>query len=139
MKLANCSRCGRVFSFVPGTRDICPACVRQEDDDYLKIFHYLTQQPSASAPEIAEATGVDIKEILRFVRENRLRLVKTGIDLQCETCGTPITQGKLCDSCVKKLTTEMQGEVEKTRKMPPKEVPKDLTRDPKYLKDRRGR
>ena len=138
MKLANCSRCGRVFNFVPGTRDICPACVRQEDDDYLKIFHYLTRQPTATAPEIAEATGVDIKEILRFVRENRLRLVKTGVELHCDTCGTPISQGKICDSCVKKLTSEMQGEVEKLKKTAPKEPLTDPKRDPKYLKDRRG-
>lgn len=139
MKLANCSRCGRVFNFVPGTRDICPSCVRQEDDDYLKIFHFLTQNPTATAPEIAEATGVDIKEILRFVRENRLRLVRTGIPLECEACGTPIEQGKLCESCVKKLTTEMHGEVDKIKKSTPKEHLKDFTRDPKYLKDRRGR
>ncbi|HVZ81935.1 MAG TPA: MerR family transcriptional regulator [bacterium] len=139
MKLANCSRCGLVFAFVPGTRDICPTCIRREDEDYLKIFHYLTERPSASAPEIADATGVDIKEILRFVRENRLRLVKTGVDLQCESCGASVTQGKLCDSCVRKLTTEMKDEVGKSPKMTPKDPPKDLTRDPKYLKDRRGR
>lgn len=139
MKLANCSRCGRVFSFVPGTRDICPACIQLEDDHFLKVFHFLTQQPSATAPEIAEATGIDIKEILRFVRENRLRLVRMDPSLTCESCGNPISQGKICDNCAGKLSAEMRQEVTKTKQNPPKTGPAEPSRDPKYLKDRRGR
>jgi len=139
VSLANCSRCGKVFSHVTGGRDICPACIKEEDDNYLKIFHYLSTRPSATAQEIAQATEVDVKEIYRYVRENRLRLVQGDTGLQCESCGIPITQGKLCDNCAKILSAEIKIDIEKFKQNKPKIATNDLIRDPKYLKDRRGK
>lgn len=140
MSLANCSRCGKVFSFVPGGKDICPACIKEEDDNYLKIFHFLSTRPGATAQEIAQATEVDIKEIYRYVRENRLRLVQADTGLRCESCGTPISQGKICDNCRQKLAEDIKNDLEKFKQNHQKEGPgKDETRDPKYLKDRRGK
>ena len=139
MSLANCSRCSRVFSLFPGSRDICPSCVKEEDDNYLKIFHYLSTRPSATAPEIAQATEVDIKEILRYVRENRLRLVKTDTELACESCGMPISQGKICEKCRQKLSQEMRQEIDKMKQTAHKNTKKSDNRDPKYLKERRGK
>lgn len=139
MSLANCSRCGKVFSRVPGGRDICPACVKEEDNNYLKIFHYLSTRPSATAQEIAQATEVDIKEIYRYVRENRLRLVQGDTGLRCESCGIPISQGKLCENCAKTLSEEIKSDLEKFRQNKQKTAPNDAIRDPKYLKDRRGK
>src|SRR5579859_4526753 len=139
MSLANCSRCGRVFSFVPGSRDICPACIKEEDDNYLKIFHYLSTRPSATAQEIAQATEVDIKEIYRYVRENRLRLVKTDTGLYCESCGVPISQGKICDKCRQKLSEEFKNNIDQLKQNKQKGPHSgDEKRDPKHLKDRRG-
>jgi flagellar operon protein (TIGR03826 family) len=138
MSLANCSRCGKVFTFFSGSRDICQACIKEEDDNYLKIFHYLSTRPGATASEIAQATEVDIKEIYRYVRENRLRLVKIDNGLNCESCGMPISQGKICDKCRQKLSDEMKGEIDKMRQTKPKDPPLGREpRDPKYLKDRR--
>ncbi len=140
MSLANCSHCGKVFSFMPGGRDLCPACVKEEDDNYLKIFHYLSTRPGATAQEIAQATEVDIKEIYRYVRENRLRLVKVDTGLYCESCGNPISQGKICEKCRQKLSEEMQAELDKIRQIKQKDPSKrEEIRDPKYLKDRRGK
>lgn len=142
MGLANCSRCGRVYSSVPGGRDICPACIKEEDDHYLKIFHYLSTRPSATAQEISQATEIDLKEIHRFVRENRLRLVQSDTGLICESCGIPISQGKICEKCAKKLADEIKTDIDKFKqnKAPDRIQPKkDIIRDPKYLKDRRGK
>jgi flagellar operon protein (TIGR03826 family) len=137
MSLANCSRCGKVFAFFAGSRDVCQACIKEEDDNYLKIFHYLSTRPAATASEIAQATEVDIKEIYRYVRENRLRLIKVDTTFSCESCGIPISQGKICDNCRQKLSQEMKGEVDKMRQNRPKESHGHEVRDPKYLKDRR--
>jgi flagellar operon protein (TIGR03826 family) len=139
VSLANCSRCGRVFSLVPGGRDLCPACIKEEDNNYLKIFHYLSTRPSATAQEIAQATEVDIKEIYRYVRENRLRLVQADTGLRCESCGMPISQGKICENCLKTLSEEIKNDIEKTRQNKPKTPPPDDLRDPKFLKERRGK
>jgi flagellar operon protein (TIGR03826 family) len=138
LSLANCSLCGKVFPFFPGGRDICQACVKAEADNYLKIFHYLSTRPGATASEIAQATEVDIKEIYRYVRENRLQLVKADTGLRCESCGIPIFQGKICDKCRQRLSEEMKGEIDKMKQIKPKDaLPSHDQRDPKYLKDRR--
>ena len=139
MSLANCSRCGKVFSQVTGGKDICPACIKEEDNNYLKIFHYLSTRPSATAQEIAQATEVDIKEIYRYVRENRLRLVQIDTGLRCESCGIPIAQGKLCENCAKILSEEIKSDLEKFKLNRQKEPKNDEIRDPKYLKERRGK
>jgi flagellar operon protein (TIGR03826 family) len=138
VSLANCSLCGKVFPSFPGGRDICQACVKKEDDNYLKIFHYLTTRPSATASEIAQATEINVKDIYRYVRENRLRLVKNDTGLSCESCGIPISQGKICDNCRQKLSEDMKGEIDKIKQNKPKiPLQSQESRDPKYLKDRR--
>ncbi len=140
MNLSNCSRCGRVFSRSPGGSDICPACIKENDDNYHKIFEFFSRKPASSAQEIADETGIDIKEIYRYVRENRLRLARTDGVVICETCGSPIVTGKICDSCRSKLALELKENIEKyklNRQKPTNSFKKD-GRDPKHLKDRRG-
>lgn len=126
------------FSTFSRGRDVCQSCIKEESDNYLKIFHYLSTRPSATASEIAQATEVDIKEIHRYVRENRLQLVKIDTGLTCESCGIPISQGKICDKCRQKLSEEIKGEIDKKKNDKPKEsLQSRLLRDPKYLKERR--
>lgn len=139
MSLANCSRCGRVYSSVPGSRGLCPACIKEEDTNYLKIFHYLSGRPSATAHEIAQATEVDIKEIYRYVRENRLSLVQADTGLICESCGIPISQGKICENCKKKLVEDIKTDIDKFKQNQQKSPNEKDGPDPKYLKIRRGK
>ena len=125
---------------ISGGRDICPACIREEEDNYRKVFHFLSTRPSATAQEIAQETEIDIKEIYRYVRENRLRLVKTDTGLYCESCGVPLSQGKICDKCRQKLSEEIKNDVDKFRHKNVPANPSDTDRrDPKHLKDRRNR
>lgn len=139
MSLANCSRCGRVFAAVRGSRELCQACLKEEDDNYLKVFHFFTKCPSATAQEISQETGVDIKEIYRYVRENRLKLAETDTGLFCEGCGIPISQGRICEKCGQKLAQELKQDIDKYKGFPQKGAPQmDHRPDPKFLKDRRG-
>lgn len=140
MNLANCSRCNKVFAQVSKERTLCPACVKEEEDNFLKVFHHMTSRPSATAQEIAQATGVDLMEIYRYVRENRLRLVKTDTGLRCESCGSPISQGKICDKCRLQLSQEFREDVDKFKQNKAKNQLKPPTsRDPKYLKNYRNK
>lgn len=140
MNLSNCSRCGRVFARPPGASEICPSCVKENDDNYHKIFEFFSREPSATAQEIANETGIDIKEIYRYVRENRLKLLHSDGVVVCEACGCPIVVGKICDDCRFKLTQELKENLEKRRLERPKSPHSrnQETRDPKHLKDRRG-
>lgn len=139
MNLSNCSRCGKVFSLVKGGRDVCPACVREEEDHYRKIFQYLSSRPAATAQEIAQATEIDLKEIYRYVRENRLRLVKADTGLFCESCSIPISQGRICEKCRQKLSEEIKNDVDKFKHQHTAPPPKSggSNPNPKYLSDRR--
>jgi len=138
MSLGNCSRCGRVYPKIQGGRDFCQSCLKEEEDNYLKIFHYLSTRPAATAHEIAQATEVDLKEIYRYVRENRLRLVKADTGLFCESCGIPLSQGKICEKCRQKLSEEIKTDLNKFKRHHPKgSASEDGPRDPKYLKERR--
>jgi len=137
--LGNCSRCGRVFASIQGSRDICPVCVKEEEENYRKVFQFLSARPSATAQEISAETGIDLKDIYRFVRENRLRLVRTE-GFTCEGCGAPISQGKICERCRQKLSADIKKDLDAVKKahkndgsrLPP-------PRDTKYLKDRRSK
>jgi len=140
VNLANCSRCNKVFTQVSKERVLCPACLKEEEDNYLKIFHYMTTRPAATAQEIAEGTGVDLMEIYRYVRENRLRLVKTDTGIRCESCGSPISQGKICEKCRQKLSLELKEDVDKFKQNMAKNNTKPTpSRDPKYLKNYRNK
>lgn len=108
MKLANCSICGKAFLFRPGGRDCCLACVREEENNYCKIFEFFTVNPTATAKEISEATGIDLKVIYSYARENRLRFVKVDSDIRCEACGEMIPCGKMCENCRGKLLSEVK-------------------------------
>lgn len=138
MSLANCSRCGKVYAAVPGSRELCQACLKEEESNYLKVFHFFTKRPSATAQEISQETGVDIKEIYRYVRENRLKLAKTDTGIYCEGCGIPISQGRVCEKCAQKLAQELKQDIDKYKGQGAKDTSrKDQRPDPKYLKERR--
>jgi flagellar operon protein (TIGR03826 family) len=138
MSLANCSRCGKVYPKAQGASDICPACIKNDEDNFSKVFHFFSDRPSATAQEIAQATEVDIKEIYRYVRENRLRLVKADTGCNCESCGIPISEGKICEKCRQKLSEEMKTEIDKMKQNHAKPMAKNPeSQEPKYLKERR--
>ena len=100
----------------------------------------MTTRPAATAQEIAEGTGDDLMEIYRYVRENRLRLVKTDTGIRCESCGSPISQGKICEKCRQKLSLELKEDVDKFKQNMAKNNTKPTpSRDPKYLKNYRNK
>jgi hypothetical protein len=98
---------------VSGGINLCQDCIKKEEEDYKKVFQFFTDKPSATAQEISQETGVDLKEIFRFARENRLQLVKMDANMRCEKCGAPLRNGKICDNCKKKLSEEIKTDIDK--------------------------
>ena len=130
MSLANCPRCGHVYLQVPNSVALCPACLKKEEEDYKKVFQLFSEKPSATAQEISNETGVELKEIFRFVRENRLQLVKSDAALKCEKCGAPVRAGKICENCRKKLNADIKMDIDKHKANRLKTVEKySITRD----------
>jgi len=70
------------------------------DEMYKKVRDYLYDHPNATMVEVSEATGVEEKIILEFLREGRLELKEPSPVLTCERCGKPITTGRMCKECL---------------------------------------
>lgn len=135
MSWRNCPRCGKAFTFTRGGPAVCPMCVKEESDNYFKVFHFFSSRPTATAQEISNETGVDLKSIYRYVRENRLRLVKIDMGLICQSCGTQILKGKMCENCLKKLSDDLTSDIKRIKQNKKNEANNhDEGTDPRHLK-----
>jgi len=100
MEYKNCLRCGKIFAYI--SQPICDECVRAEEEDFMRIKEFIWENPDSSLIQIAEATEVSEKRIMKYLREGRLEISNSSSStlITCERCGKPITTGKFCDSCV---------------------------------------
>ena len=103
-----CQWCGSIFSYVGHA--FCPKCLTELDEKFVKIRKYLYENPNANVEMVAEATEVEAKVIKHFLREGRLQLKTSGgSTLTCEKCGAPVTSGRLCENCMKNLSSQMES------------------------------
>lgn len=103
-ELENCPRCGQLF--VKGIRDICQSCFKEIEEKFQVVYTYLKQKKNreASMREVADNTGVSEADIIKFIREGRLHLNQfPNLSYPCESCGREIREGRICDSCQKRI------------------------------------
>lgn len=106
MNIKNCTRCGKIYNY-DGFR-ICPSCRRDDEQDFQKVKEYLYEYPGANISEVEEATGVDSKKIIDFLREGRLEVGEgSNLVLECENCGVSIRTGRFCEKCASGLQREL--------------------------------
>ncbi len=105
MDLRNCPKCGKLFVYT--TRNLCPQCLKEDEEDFDRVREYINNNPQATIEEVSEGTGVTPRRILEYLKEGRLMLQSnnTNIILRCEMCDEPILTGRLCPNCSKKLKT----------------------------------
>jgi len=109
MNLEYCLRCGRVFA--KSYRDICPACVKDIEDEYRRCSEYLRKNRQCNIQQLSEATEVSVRQITRFIREGRIGINQLpSMFYGCESCGAPIRDGNRCASCVAKLAKEIKDQ-----------------------------
>jgi len=84
---------------------MCPDCIKKEEELFDKVRDFLYENPNSSLEEVTEATGVDVKKILDFLKEGRL-ILKQGNPylLKCEVCGKAILTGRYCEQCAAEMT-----------------------------------
>lgn len=118
MTLDNCPRCGRLFA--KNFRDVCPNCMKEIDQEYERCAEYLRKNKGAYITELAEETGVSIKQITKFIREGRISIMDApNMTYPCESCGTMIRDSHLCDGCRTRLvkdTNELRFAEEREKK-----------------------
>jgi len=105
MNIENCPVCGKVYAKNPW--GMCLNCRRQVEEEYGKCVEYLREHRFCTLSELSEATGVSVRQITRFIREGRLSIVDNpNISYACDSCGAPIREGTLCESCRAKLAEQ---------------------------------
>lgn len=109
MNVKNCRNCGKLFNYIGGM-PICPACRELADKKFQEVKDYIRDNKGASVKAVSEACDVDEAQIRQWVREERLVFDSTtGIGVQCETCGAPISSGRFCDKCKANLVNGLQA------------------------------
>ncbi|RNB74890.1 hypothetical protein EDM52_09215 [Brevibacillus invocatus] len=54
---------------------ICSVCGQNDREEYQLIRNYVRSYPNSNAMQIANATGVSVSKILRFIRDGSLTVV----------------------------------------------------------------
>gem|GEM_PF-121534 len=107
-KLANCVRCDTLFLMV--TRDICPKCHLEVEKEYETCAKFLRKRENrgSTLQQVSEATGVSVRQITRFIKEGRISIADNpNLGYPCESCGTTIRAGSLCEPCSDELKREI--------------------------------
>lgn len=124
MDLRNCPKCNRIFAYTGS--ELCSKCAKIHESDYKKVKDYLYDNPGATITEVSRETGVEEKQILRYLRESRIEIrEENNLLLDCERCGKPIRTGRFCDLCIASMQKEFTSVIK-----PRKEVikTKDLSK-----------
>lgn len=106
MGLANCPECGKLY--VENAARICPECYRRQEDDAERVMEYLRDADKATLEQIHQATGVKHKIILRLLHSGRI--MGNNISYPCDSCGTLIDSGRLCDKCSRNILEQIKVE-----------------------------
>lgn len=107
-----CPKCGTTMVYAYGEMYECPKCGDKEYTDFGKIREYLETHGPQNAVTIADATGVSVKTIQKFLYQGRIE-IPDGSDsyIKCQMCGTDIRYGRFCPDCMAKLNKENQTAV----------------------------
>jgi len=113
MNIIQCSLCKKPFQSIG--RRICPVCLEKTDKDFITVRDYIYDHKHANLDTVAEETGVSKQIIMHLLREGRLILDTPDGDgvLTCEACKKPINTGKLCKECAEKVSSRIQGNIDK--------------------------
>jgi len=108
MGIICCNRCRKIFDSFGST--LCYDCQSHIENCYEKVRKYAFVNQSQSVYEIAEATGVEEKLILSFVKEGKLSLM--AVKIHCAKCGAVISQGTYCEECIAMLQHGLMDGIE---------------------------
>lgn len=108
MEVITCKSCGKIFNYISGSR-ICPQCVKKMDEKFAEVKKYVYDHPKVGINELAEEMDVSIRQIKRWVKEERLCFSEDSpVGIECENCGTLIKTGRFCKACKDKLSSGLK-------------------------------
>jgi methionyl-tRNA synthetase len=80
------------------------------EEKFYLVRQYIDDNPGADIGEVSEANEVPIKQIERWIREERLSFTADSpIGIPCEWCGKTIKSGRYCSECADKLGNTLKN------------------------------
>lgn len=129
MEVRNCKGCGRMFNYLGSTTPQCPQCMKLMDDKYEGVKKYIYDNPGASINDVSQDMDVSVKQIQRWVREERLTFAENSmVGIECENCGIMIRTGRFCVSCKAKMAHEFNNVLPRSEPAVKKEKEKESAR-----------
>lgn len=105
-----CRYCGKPLHKISRGIYQCVQCGKETYDDFQTIRNYLDKAGATPALTIEADTGVPLKNIEYFLREEYLEIPKlSNFRISCERCGAPIRTGYLCELCKRTEPTGASG------------------------------
>jgi hypothetical protein len=109
MKPANCKICGKVF--LKSSFDICPDCVKKEQELIRNINDYCFNKEVVTLEEIGKEFNEPMKKLEKFLLDRKLVQIMDKLEMTCKACGIKyriLNEGRLyCKICYDKLETEL--------------------------------
>lgn len=69
-----CDKCGSIMQ----ANDVnCQNCCQIEMDEYKIVREYLRTHPNSNAMQVANATGISISNILKYIKDGSLTVVNS--------------------------------------------------------------
>ena len=107
MEVKLCRRCKRLFQ--PMADEVmCYDCRVESEKEFKAVREYLRDNPGAGVKEVSNECEVSERQIIEWVREERLMFSGDSTGIICEKCGRPIPTGRFCDKCKTELTNELK-------------------------------
>lgn len=73
--IRTCQRCHKLLTYGYGGVSLCPECINKDKDDYRKVKEYIQSHANTTVYEVSQLTGVSLKVIMQFVREDRVQVI----------------------------------------------------------------
>ncbi len=100
MRTIKCRRCKREFEFSGKLGALCPVCIAEEEELYLKVRAYVKDNPGITVDKVAKDLNITTNRVISYVKDERLEITKGSKSfLTCKNCGKPIYTGLFCSEC----------------------------------------
>lgn len=125
-KPTNCSVCNSPLFYIGAGKYECRKCNDVFLDDYGRVREFIEANGPTPAVIISKVTGVKVDIINGMLKEGKLEIPEgSNYYLKCEKCGSSLKYGRICPSCARDMTKDMQtihhkyvGETPKSKRTP---------------------
>lgn len=104
-----CAKCHGLFQTI-GDKTVCPLCLAELEILFKKVRSYVRSHDMAGIEEVSEKCNVKHKQLLEWIREERLAFSKESkVGVPCLSCGITIQMGKYCTPCQTRLSKNLSS------------------------------